>query len=378
MLLSGVLAAAPIVTAQQPAVQLVAQVQQSQKSKLRRIHILAPVEVAKGEFLWLDEGADAPVSMKVKDFKFFFIETPKDLAEALRDYSADDLDARKQLSKVRAKYAAFAGLPGNPATFAGLMEVSCAARAMDWKALDRAVGEFPSPRFLDAAGREKLAAARVLSKVSDDPATAAARQKEVEEVLKAAVDPTKASSEVYTWLKYALGRALASNIPASELQKGISSDNVPLAGQAIDAYCEAVAAAHGRYMEIPIDAMHRAFRILWAMPGVKDFAAKAGKLDKKSWNAAPYNFRDAVVMAYLLRNVYASELKDEAITKAAEFYVNPFLGAKASPQKTADGGSEKNSPPAAANKPSTGKSAVDAQKKAPGAKSKTPQPKPRR
>lgn len=340
MLLSGMLAAAPIVTAQQPAVQLFAQVQQSQKSKLRHIHILAPPEVAKGEFLWLDEGADAPVSMKVKDFKFFFIETPKDLADALRDYSADDLDARKQLSKVRAKYAAFAGLPGNPATLAGLMEISCAARAMDWKALKKAVDDFPSPRFLNDAGREKLAAARVLSKVSDDPATATARRKEAEEALKAAVDPTKASSEVYTWLKYALGRALAGNIPADELQKGISPDNAAIAGQAVDAYCEAVAAAHGRYMEIPIDAMYRAFRILWAMPGVKDFAAKTGRSDKKSWSAAPYNFRDAVVMAYLLRNVYAPELKDDAITKAAAFYVNTSLGVKAPPQKTADGGSE--------------------------------------
>lgn len=329
MMLSGLVAVLPAVDAQQPvasgAPKLWAQMQQ--KTKLRRMSILPSATGAKGEFL-VDLGEDTPTAYNAKDFKLFFIETPSDLAAALKDYSADDLGARRQLAKVRTKYAAFAGLPGNPATFAGLVEISCTARAMDWKALGEAVDEFPSPQMLGADGRARLAAARVLSKVSDEPATADDRQKEAEAALSTAGEPEKTSSEVYAWLKYALARALASKIPAEELRQGISAGNVELASRAIDTYCEVAAAAHGRYMEIPVDAMQRAFHILWAMPGVKDFAAKAGKFDKKTWNAAPHNFRDAVALAFLLRKVYAPELKDEAISQAAELYFNPSLGVK--------------------------------------------------
>lgn len=335
-MLFGMLAALPVATAQQPAAsaapRLWAQLQQTQKSKLRRMPILPSATGAKGEFL-VELGEDTPTAFKAKDYNLFFIETPPDLAAALKDYSADNLDARRQLAKVRTKYAAFASLPGNPATFAGFIEISCTARAMDWKALGEAVDGFPSPRMLDADGREKLSAARVLSKVSDDPATADERQKEAEAALSAAINPDRTSSEVYAWLKYALARALASKIPADELRQGISGDNVELASSAVDAYCEVAAAAHGRYMEIPIDAMHRAFRILWAMPDVKDFADKAGKFDKKTWNAAPHNFRDAVALAFLLRKVYAPNLKDEAITQAVGLYFNPSLGAQPAASK---------------------------------------------
>ncbi len=333
MLLCGMLVSLPAVTAQQPAVQLTAQVQKSPKSKPQRWAILAPAEVSKGAFLRMEPGEDVPTSYKVKDFELFFIETPSDLAAALKDYSSDDLNARRQLAKVRAKYAAFAGLPGNPAVFAGFIEISCCARAMDWKALGEAVDGFPSRTLLDADGREKLSAAGVLSKVSDDPATADERQKEAEAALGAAVNPDKTSSEVYSWLKYALARALASKISADELRQGISAENVELANRAVDTYCEVAAAAHGRYMEIPVDAMHRAFRILWAMPGVKDFAAKAGKFDKKTWDAAPYNFRDAVALAFLLRKVYAPDLKDDSISRAADLYFNPSLGANPTASK---------------------------------------------
>ena len=86
-------------------------------------------------------------------------------------------------------------------------------------------------------------------------------------------------------------------------------------------------------MEIPVDAMHRAFSILWAMPGVKEYMPKAKKMDKKTWDAAPCNFRDAVAMAFLLRNVYAPKLKDEAISTAVGFYYNDQLNTKGTPKR---------------------------------------------
>ncbi len=309
---------------------LVAQVQAS-KGKTHRMQILAPPSVTKGAFLRLVSRDEPPVLDQAKNYKLFFIETPADLAGALHSYSNDEFSsAKRQLARVRATYSAFAGLPGNPATMAALMELSCNARAMDWDGLGKAAADFPSPKFLEAPERAKVEAAAILSKVSDDPATADDRQKEAEQAIASATKAPDTTSEVYAWLKYALGRALASKVPVAELQKGISAEHEKIASSAVDAYCEAVASAHGRFMEIPVDAMHRAFRILWAMPGVKSYASKAKKMDKKVWETAPYNFRDAVALAYLLRNVYAPALKDEALSSACSLYFNEQL----SPKKT--------------------------------------------
>ncbi len=335
VLLSGLLVALPQLTAQEqqtPApTTLVAQVQSSSKGKVHRMRIMAPPTVAKGAFVRVVSAGDPPVPDQAKNYKLFFIETPDDLASALRAYSNDELStAKRQLGRVRATYAGFAGLPNNPATMAALMELSCNARAMDWAGLSAAAAEFPSPKLLEAPERAKVEAAAILGKVSDDPATAEARQKEAEQAIASAAKTPSTTSEVYTWLKYALGRALASNIPAAELQKGIGAEHEKVASLAVDAYCEAVASSHGRFMEIPVDAMHRAFQILWAMPGVKSYMSKAKKvkMGKKAWEEAPYNFRDAVALAYLLRNVYAPQLKDEAISTACSFYFNEQLGSK--------------------------------------------------
>lgn len=337
ILLSGLLALQSQLSAQEqgPApLVLTAQLQPNKSNKLRRIPIMAPPGAPKGVFLYQVSREEPPVSDQVKNYKLFFIETPPDLAGAMRAYSSDDLNtAKRQLARVRATYAPFIGLPNNPSTTAALLELSCNARSMDWSELGKVVEEFPAPKSLEASNRLKLEAARVLSHVSDDPGTAESRAKEAEDVISSAQRSNSVTSETYTWLKYALARALASNIPPAELQKGISERNAKVASQAVDAYCEAAASAHGRYMEIPVDAMHRAFHILWAMPGVRDYIPQARKMDKKVWGAAPYNFKDAVALAYLLRNVYAPALKDEAVTTACGFYFSEQLNTKKAPKK---------------------------------------------
>ena len=338
ILLSGLLAALPQLSAQQQAApaptMLTVQVQPN-KGKARRITIMAPSSVTKGAFLRLVSREEPPVLDQTKNYKMFFIESPEDLANALRAYSSDDLsNAKRQLARVRSTYAGFAGLPNNPSTMAALMELSCNARALDWSNLGKAAADFPSPKMLEAPDRMKVEAAAILSKVSDDPSTAEGRKKEVEEAIASAAKSPAVTSEVYTWLKYALGRALASNIPAEEIQKSITREHEELASLAVDAYCEAAASSHGRFMEIPVDAMHRAFRILWAMPGVKEYVPKAKKkMDKKVWEAARYNFRDAVALAYLLRNVYAPQIKDEGVSTASSLYFNGQLGANKGAKK---------------------------------------------
>ena len=338
ILLSGLLAALPQLSAQQqtaPAPTMLTVQVQPNKGKARRITIMAPSSVTKGAFLRLVSREEPPVLDQTKNYKMFFIESPEDLANALRAYSSDDLsNAKRQLARVRSTYAGFAGLPNNPSTMAALMELSCNARALDWSNLGKAAADFPSPKMLEAPDRMKVEAAAILSKVSDDPSTAEGRKKEVEEAIASAAKSPAVTSEVYTWLKYALGRALASNIPAEEIQKSITREHEELASLAVDAYCEAAASSHGRFMEIPVDAMHRAFRILWAMPGVKEYVPKAKKkMDKKVWEAAPYNFRDAVALAYLLRNVYAPQIKDEGISTASSLYFNGQLGANKGAKK---------------------------------------------
>ena len=339
ILLSGLLAALPQLSAQEQqaaptSTTLTAQVQPN-KGKARRIMIMAPPSVTKGAFLSVVSRDEPPVLDQTKNYKLFFIESPVDLANALRAYSNDDLStAKRQLARVRSTYAGFAGLPNNPSTMAALMELSCNARALDWNGLAKAAADFPSPKMLEAPDRAKVEAAAILGKVSDDPSTAEERKKEAEEAIASAAKSPAVTSEVYTWLKYALGRALASNIPAEEIQKGITPEHAEIASLAVDAYCEAVASSHGRFMEIPVDAMHRAFRILWAMPGVKEYVPKAKKkMDKKVWGTAPYNFRDAVSLAYLLRNVYAPQIKDEGISTASSLYFSEQLEAQKGDKK---------------------------------------------
>lgn len=315
-------------SAQQPAQNVpqlttIVTLKSSKSGRLSQINIVPSPNNAKGVFAYMvPEQPDQPVERSTKDCKVFLITTPVELAAATRSYSEGNLsDARRLLAAVRSKYAPFVNLPDNPVHKAAFMELNCYARMQDWAGLGKLANSFPGVSYLEPAEKTLLEAARIVSKVSDDPASAEARAKEVESFLGEA-KVKQLNSSVYGWLKYAQGRALASSIPADQLKGSISADKAELASHAVDVLCEAAMSSHGRDMELPLDAMRRAFQILWAMPGVKSYANSVRKMDKAAWDAAPYNFRDAVSLAYMIRNIFEPEQKDEAINKAAALFFN--------------------------------------------------------
>ena len=309
-------------SAQQPAdmgTTLDVAAQPKNSKTLYPLRLLQPAAVAKNavRYVVLVRDQDpTPRDGSTKDFKVFMIMTPPDLAEAQRSYSEGNLNAAKrQLAAVRTKYADFAGLPDSPAVKAGLLELRCLARLQDWSGLSKAVEAFPWPKLQDAADRAVLGAARLLSQVSDDPATAAARQKEIASFLADTGKMKHLHSTEYGWLKYAQGRALES-----------AAADGNSASQAVDAYCEAAVCYRGGEMELATDAMKRAFHLLWGMPGVKAYGTSAKKMDIKKWNEAPANFRDAVAMANMLVSIIDPEIKDDAIRQAAGYFVNAQEG----------------------------------------------------
>lgn len=330
-IITGVLAAgalSSVLCAQQgdPTATLNAIVQVKNSKGLATVRLVQPPAVAKGvlRLIPLSQNADqTPRDMLAKDLKVLMVMTPPELADAQRAYAEGKLnDAKRKLADVRTKYADFAGLPDSPAVQAARTELRCLARLKDWAGLAKAVESFPHPRLQEPADRAALDAARLLSQVSDDAATAAARQKELETLLADAGKQKNLHSTEYGWLKYALGRALASGISTDS----VAPEKAEQASKAVDAYCEAAVCYRGAEMELAQDALHRAFHLLWAMPGVKDYGKGIKKMDAKTWNAAPANFRDAVALANMITLVLAPETKDDAVKKAAEYFINTQEG----------------------------------------------------
>lgn len=311
------------------------QLKSAKTSKVSQITLVPPTTMAKGVFAFVTpDNPDQPMERSTKECKVFLLSTPAELVVATRTYADGNLSqARRQLSAVSSKYLGFVGLPDNPAHKAAWLELDCLARLQEWAALGKLAGAFPGADFLDAQEKAVLDVARILSRVSDDPATAAARLKEVDSYLNDSSKKKKLSSTTYAWLKYAQARAKASSISEDMIANGIPDANVADAIQAVDALCEAAVATHGRDMELPLDAMKRAFAIMWAMPGVKAYANTAKKMDKKVWEAAPIDFREAVAMAFMIQNVIEPECKDETIRKAASYFFNAKEGANAEEDK---------------------------------------------
>ncbi len=314
-----------------PGPVITAYAQQRGKSAVGRLNLVPPPADEKNMLSYVVRSTGEVQTISQRDLKALLIETPKDLAEALRAYMRGDLSAaRRPLSSARSKYNGFSNLTHNPATRALLTELVCDARLLDWASLHRAVRAASSMRGgMDASDQAMVDAARVLSQVDDDPATAADRLKAVEELLADSAKMQQMRTEPYSWVKYAQGRALASQLTAAEISDGIPADKEKVASLAVDAYCEAAAAAHARHMELPKDAMLRAFRILWAMPGVRGYVSADTQMNKKAWAKAPHNFRDAVALAFMLKNIYfKDDESDETIDKAVRFFYNTMVDKK--------------------------------------------------
>lgn len=294
-----------------------------QFDKGRPMDIVLESAQGKNRFIYVDKKSEQQMAADASACKLFFIQTPTELAAAERAYSDRELAAaRKQLAACKAKYLPYVGLPGNPSTRAALLELECAIRQMDWEGLKGLVASFPSPDTLELDDKALYDTARLLCQVSDDPATTEDRIKAAQELAK-----NKAlNSRAYGWVMYAVGRAYASRIPSDQLEGSISGKTEADANQAVDFLCQAAVSSHGAQMEVPLDAMKRALHILWAMPGVKEYASKGGTMDANRWNGAPANFRDAVALAYMIKTVFAPESKDSFVDRLAAFYVNTLEG----------------------------------------------------
>ncbi len=280
---------------------------------------------AKGEFIYDRDGEQ--FKMSVAKCKTFFILTPADMALALNEYRSNHLsEARKRFAQIKGRYAEFAGLVGNPATTAAMLEIDCAIRQQDWAEVRKLAAHVPGDDTLDENSANKLKVARVMGAIKDSASSLKPQREAVAALLKET--KLKIDIESYGWLRYALARAYEAQVPAEALKDGITDEKqVEAASKAIDNYCQAALAPHGARMEIPLDAMQRSLRLLWAMPGVRDYAAKASPMIKETWDKAPVDFKDAVVLAYMLRHVFtdnnAENLADkELIGKLSKLYYN--------------------------------------------------------
>lgn len=277
----------------------------------------------EGTFFYMQKGTDQLMQARAASCSMFVIQTPADMAKALRDYYGGDLaDARKGFAAVKKKYASFAGLPGSPGTLGALYEMVCAARMLDLAALKTLSASIPGEKALNAVEKGQVAAARILAMVDDTPASFAPIQQAVEALTKTA--GVRLDSEAYGWTRYALGRAAAATM-------SVANDKAKSANAAIDFYCQAAMSMHGSQKQMPADAVKRAMNLLWNMPGVQDYAAKAPKpMDKKSWFAAPADFRDAVAMAHYYKAIYDSGTgaTDPLVNQLDAYHFNHLKGVK--------------------------------------------------
>ena len=323
MIVAALVALTGFAYAQQPAKTqgLVAVVQANEKAKpVKRMITRAD---GKDTYVFFDNSDETEKKGNAAKARLFFLQTPVDLAEAERSLNARDFAAaRTQLGAVKTKYASFVGLDRNPSTRAAMLELECAVRQLDFAALKTLVGSFQHADWLSLEDRGKYMAAGILAKACTG-AAADAVVADVDKLLAANAGKTLNGS-CYGWLQYAIAYSTAAAIPAAEISGTISEANVAAAHSAIDAYCRAGVSSHGSAMELPADAMSRAQALLWAMPGVKEYAAKASPMDANKWNAAPANFRDAVALAYMLKNVF--DTSNATVDEAAKYFFNTRAG----------------------------------------------------
>lgn len=283
-----------------------------------------------GTFFYLQKGTDQLMQAKASTLKMFYIQTPADMANALRDYYGGDYAAaRKDFAKIKKKYASFAGLPGSPCTMSALYETICAVRMLDIAAVKALASSVPGEAALTGSDAAKLAAAKVFGMINDQPDSFAAIKDAVEAAMK--THGRNLDSEANGWLRYALARAAAAQVPADQLNATIAADKVKAASVAVDFYCQAVMSMHGSQKTVPADALNRAMALLWAMPGVKEYASNVPKpVDKLGWNAAPADFRDAVAMARYLKTMYSAtgDAPNALADQLDAYYFNAKKGAK--------------------------------------------------
>ncbi len=314
------------------AAPMAAQAQEAPKAKLQAYVMIGkgaarvPVVNATGKNQFIFIHNDQQMQMDVAKCNMFKLVTPADLGEAISVYRAGDLaGARQKFAAIKAKYAEYLGLPGNPAAEAAMLELDCALRLLDWAGAKALAEGMAHPEYLSDEDKATLAVAKVLGNITDAPGGLDSQRDAVAAILKGE-DGKKIGLDGYGRLRYALARAYEAQVPAEQLAGTVTAEQAPDLIKAVDNYCQAALSTHGADMEIPLDAMQRALRLLWAQPGVKEYAA-GGAVDAARWKDAPVNFKDAAALAYLLKNVYttdsAATLSQKALVdEVAQYYYN--------------------------------------------------------
>ncbi len=325
------------------AAPLAVQAQEAPKTKMQAYLMLAkggagrvPVAKATGKDKFIFIHNDQQMQMDVAKCNMFKLITPADMGTALNAYRAGELaEAREKFAAIKSKYAEYLGLPGNPAAEAAMLELDCALRLLDWAGAKALADGMPHPNYLSEEDKTSLAVAKLMGDITDTPGALEARKEAVGNFLKSEAGK-KLSLVDYGRLRYALGRAYEAEVPADQLAGTVAEEQAAGLIKAVDNYCQAALSTHGANMEIPLDAMQRALRLLWVQPGVKEYAAANAQVDKDSWTKAPVNFKDAAVLAYLLQNVYttdaAASLSQKAlIDEVARYYYNAEQGKAPAP-----------------------------------------------
>lgn len=282
-----------------------------------------------GTFFYMQKGTDQLMQAKATSCKLFYIQTPPEMAAALREfYGGEFAPARKAFASVKKKYADFAGLPGSPCTMAALHELTCAVRLLDIAGVAKLGASVPGESALNVTELARVDAARVVGLVTDQPDSFAAIKTAVEEAMKK--HGRNMDSESNGWMRYALGRGAAAQVPADQLQATIAEDKVKAASVAVDFYCQAAMSIHGANKEVPADALNRALTLLWAMPGVKEYAGSVTQpMNKTQWNKAPRDFREAVAMARYIKTMYPeTAAANPLVDQADAYYFNQKQGSK--------------------------------------------------
>ncbi len=295
-----------------------------QLSKGKPAMIVIDKANGKGKFIYMNRQTEAPVEVRVASCKTFQIQTPADLVRAVTAYRAGDIKgARKMLSSVKKKYASFVGLPGNPSSEAAELELMCAICMADWESVASLSASYPGVSSLNDMQKATLEVAKLLGKISDDPATSDAQIAAAKALQKE--QKANLSLASYGMLEYAIGRAYGAKLPASLLRNNRLPDPSRADGVlAADAYCQAAMAQRGANMGFTSEALTRAAKVVWAMPGNRAYVEELGstKMDRATWMASPADFREAVSIAFILTNVINPDSTNDEMKRIAAYYFN--------------------------------------------------------
>lgn len=308
-----------------------------------------------GKFTWKKNADETEEQDFKKKYDVFYTITPRELLDAQDRYSAGEFkDALAKLKNFRTQYAHWKGIPEGPYVRALRMELDATVRSFNFAKVKELVASYDEcKRLLSKQDQSNLAAALIVAEAAVDSAKPEDIVNKVTEHLKKwdvskldkktdaenakkasyTITPSAVTPHSYGWLHYAIGRAYENGITIEE-GKPLASEQLAAADKAIDAYCIAGISSHGSKLELPVDAMIRAQKLLWAMPEVQSAISGMRKTmsDKpaqypREYTRSPQNFQDAVGLAYMLIHVYGVDAeKNPSIKEAAALFVNTQKG----------------------------------------------------